>query len=153
MNLRWGTVWEEGGLDVEARSPRTSLAMFAGFQTTGHVCSCGQQTLLTHDRLDGILLEAVDYGLTVLGETVRQAIYKRLENHYELKRNEIPERLEVFHKALEGIFGASTRIVERLIARSLYQRLGLNFTPHPDWTLIEYVNQAESGSEPFQVHE
>ena len=36
------------------------------------------------------LLEAVDYGLMVLGEIVRQAIYERIEKDHGLKRTEIP---------------------------------------------------------------
>jgi hypothetical protein len=93
-----------------------------------------------------ILLEAVDYGLTVLGEIVRQAIYGRIEKDHGLKRTEIPERLEAFHKALVSMLGVSAKTVERLIARNLYQRLGLNFTPHPEWTLIEYVDHAKTTS-------
>jgi hypothetical protein len=89
-----------------------------------------------------ILLEAVDYGLMVLGEIVRQAIYKRIENDQALKRAEIPERLEAFHKALESVLGVSAKTVEKLIAKNLYERLGLNFTQHDDWTLADYVNHA-----------
>ncbi len=108
---------------------------------------------MTRTQFDKLLLEAIDYGLNVLGETVRRTIYESLENHYELKRSEIPERLEVFHKALERMFGASSKTVERLIATNLYQRLGLSFTPQPDWTLIEYVNHAKNASDPYQVQE
>jgi hypothetical protein len=88
------------------------------------------------------ILEAVDYGLMVLGEIVRQAIYERIEKDHGLKRTEIPERLEAFHKALVSMLGVSAKTVERLIARTLYERLGLNFTPRPEWTLIEYVDHA-----------
>ena len=109
--------------------------------------------MLTHSRPNETLLEAVDYGLSVLGETVRQAIYTSLENHYDLKRNEIPERLEAFHRALERMFGASSNTIERLIAKTLCQRLGMNFTPHLDWTLIEYVNYTKIASESCQVQE
>jgi hypothetical protein len=78
------------------------------------------------------LLEAVDYGLMVLGEIVRQAIYGQIENHHGLKRAEIPERLEAFHTALGSVLGVSAKTVEKLIAKNLYQRLGLNFTPRPE---------------------
>ena len=99
------------------------------------------------------LLESVDYGLMVLGEIVRQTIYERIEKDHELKRTEIPERLEAFHKALGSVLGVSAKTVERLIARNLYQRLGLNFTPRPEWTLVEYVDHARATSESIQVHE
>ncbi len=99
------------------------------------------------------LLEAVDYGLMVLGEIVRQAIYKRIENDHGLKRAEIPERLGAFHTALESVLGVSAKAVEKLIAKNLYQRLDLNFTPRPEWTLIEYVDHAKTTSQSIQVHE
>jgi len=99
------------------------------------------------------LLESVDYGLLVLGEIVRQAIYERIEKDHGIKRAEIPERLEAFHKALGSVLGVSAKTVERLIARNLYQRLDLNFTPHPEWTLIEYVDHAKAASKSIQVHE
>lgn len=89
------------------------------------------------------LLEAVDYGLLVLGETVRQAIYSHIERNYKVKREEVPERLEAFHKALEGVLGAGAKVVERLIAKNLYQRLNLNFIEHEDWTLADYIRDAE----------
>ena len=98
------------------------------------------------------LLESVDYGLNVLGEIVRQTIYERVEKDHELKRTEIPERVEAFHKALGSVLGVSAKTVERLIARNLYQRLGLNFTPRPEWTLVEYVDHAKTTSESIQVH-
>ena len=100
-----------------------------------------------------ILLEAVDYGLMVLGEIVRQAIYKRIENEYGLKRAEISEQLDAFHKALGSVLGVNAKTIEKLIAKNLYQRLGLNFTPRPEWTLIEYVDHAKTTSEPIQVRE
>jgi hypothetical protein len=100
-----------------------------------------------------ILLEAVDHGLMVLGEIVRQAIYERIEKDHGLKRAEIPERLEAFHKALESTLRMSAKTVERLVAKNLYQRLGLNFTPRPEWTLIEYVDHAKTTSKSIQVHE
>ena len=89
-----------------------------------------------------ILLEAVDYGLMVLGEIVRQAIYGQIEKDHGLKRADIPERLEAFHTALGSVLGVSAKTVERLIAKSLYRRLKLSFTEHDGWTLVDYVNHA-----------
>jgi len=98
------------------------------------------------------LLEAVDYGLMVLGEIVRQAIYEQIENHHALKREEIPERLETFHIALEDVLGTSARTVERLIVKNLYQRLSLGFVDHPEWTLVDHVNHVRAALEASQPH-
>jgi hypothetical protein len=111
------------------------------FDIPGEVSPMGQPA-----DLGKILLEAVDEGLLVPGEIVRTAIYERLERSYQLKRGEIPEKLETFHLALEDLLGKSAKVMERLIAKSLYRRLKLNFTQHDDWTLVDYVNHAKEAS-------
>ena len=93
--------------------------------------------------LEKILLEAVDEGLLVPGEIIRAAIYERLERIYQVKRGEIPEKLETFHLALEDLLDKSGKVMEKLIAKSLYRRLKLNFIQHDGWTLIDYVNHAK----------
>jgi len=95
------------------------------------------------ERMDSAVQEAVHEKLLVLGEIVRDAIYNHIETRHQLKREEIPRRLEVFHKALMGIIGAGAKIIEKLIAKRLYSRLGLSFIEHEDWTLVEYVEDAK----------
>jgi len=94
-------------------------------------------------NLEKILLEAVDEGLLVPGEIVRAAIYERRERSYQVKRGEIPEKLETFHLALEDLLGNSAKVIEKLIAKSLHRRLKLSFTQHDGWTLVDYVNHAK----------
>jgi len=89
------------------------------------------------------LLKAVDYGLLVFGENVRKTIYERLEGYHQIKRGEIPEKLESFHGALAGIFRSGGSVVERLIARKFYSMLRLKFEEHENWTLVDYVNHAK----------
>jgi hypothetical protein len=101
------------------------------------------QIIMEHAEFRQILLEAVDYGLMVLGEIVRQTIYERIEKDHGLKRADIPEQLEAFHKALRSVLGVSAKTVERLIAKNLYKRLGLDFTEHVNWTLTDYFNHVK----------
>ncbi len=93
-------------------------------------------------QLREALLRAVDDGLLVPGEIVRAAIYERIERSYQLKREEIPEKLEAFHRALQDLLGAAAEVMEKLIAKNLYSRLGLNFTEHANWSIVDYVNHA-----------
>jgi adenylate kinase family enzyme len=80
------------------------------------------------------LLRAVDEGLLVPGEIVRAAIYERIEKSYQIKREEIPEKLSTFDEALRELLGAAAKVLEKVIARNLYRALGLNFTAHDAWT-------------------
>jgi len=92
------------------------------------------------------LLEAVDQGLAVPSEIVRAAIYERIERSYQVRREEISEKVEILHKALQDLLGAGAKVMEKLIARSLYSRLGLSFTEHANWTLADYVNHVKKES-------
>ena len=103
----------------------------------------GSAGSMNEDEFKDVLLDAVDYGLLVLGEIVRQTLYDCLERNCQLKRANIPEKLEPFHVALAGLFGERGTLVERLIARRLYSKLGLKFEAHEDWTLVDYVSRAK----------
>lgn len=96
--------------------------------------------------LDDALREASDHGLLVLGEVVRTTIYQRIERTHQVRREEIPEKLGTFHEALQVVFGAPAKVVERLIAKELYDRLGLSFTAHNDWTIVEYFDHAKKAN-------
>lgn len=89
------------------------------------------------------LLEAVDEGMRVLGEGPSQAIWYHIERIGRVRRNEIPEKIEAFHDALQGIMGVGAKIIEKQIAKVLYSRLGLNFEERIDWSLMDYMRNAE----------
>jgi hypothetical protein len=90
-----------------------------------------------------VLLQAIDDGLLVPDEIVRAAIYDRVERSYQIRREEIPEKLELFHKALRDLLAAGGEVLERLIAKNLYLRLDLNFNQHENWILLDSVDEAK----------
>ena len=96
----------------------------------------------SRDVADNLVL-AVDEALLVPGEIVRTAIYERIERSYQIRREEIPEKLETFCQALQDLLGAGGKVMEKLIAKSLYRRLKLSFTEHDGWTLVDYVKHAK----------
>jgi len=91
----------------------------------------------------GVLLQAVDDGLLVASEIVRAVIYDRLQRTYQIRREEIPEKLELFHTALRDLLGAGCEILEKLIVKNLYRRLSLDFSGHDGWTLLDNVDYAK----------
>jgi hypothetical protein len=89
------------------------------------------------------LLQAADEGLIVPGEIVRAAVFARVESSYQIRREEIPEKLEPFRLALRDLLpGASGNVMERLIAKYFYKCLKLDFPQNAEWTLIDYVKHA-----------
>jgi len=103
-------------------------------------------------ELNDALLQAVDDGLLVPGEIVRAAIYERIERSYQVTREQIPEKLPTFHKALQELLGASAKVLEKMIVKNLYSRVGLSFTERQNWTLVDYVNHAKELATGGQVY-
>ena len=87
------------------------------------------------------LLEAVDEGLSFLGESGKMAVYYHAERLYGIKKWEIPFRVEDFAEALEKIFGLGARLIEIQIMKSLYSKIGahLRWDEKLDISFTEYV--------------
>ena len=95
---------------------------------------------LAEKEFSRVVLEAVDEGLLVLGASVRDTIYYNVERDDGIRRQEIPGRVEDFHKALERLFGSGVRTIEKLIAKSLCGRLGIALLASENWSLVDYVD-------------
>jgi hypothetical protein len=95
-------------------------------------------------RFESALLESIDEGLALPREIVKDAIYLRIERSYQIRREEIPEKLVSFQKALGDLLGSVVAVViGKVMAKHLYRRLGLDFQERPSWTLVDYVNNAK----------
>ena len=90
---------------------------------------------------DALLLEAVDEGLSTIGESSKHAIYFHLENHFGVKREEIPCRIEAFAHSMEQIFGLGANFLEILIMKRFHKKAGGRFkwNRSRDFTFAEYV--------------
>ena len=90
------------------------------------------------------MVESIDETITdLLSRAVVDALYVHLETVYSIPKDEVPNRLDSLLTALEKIFGPSSHTITRAIARKFYLKLGLKFSNHPNYTLIEYVNEAK----------
>jgi hypothetical protein len=87
----------------------------------------------SRDVADNLVL-AVDEALLVPGEIVRTAIYDRIERSYQIRYEEIPEKLETFDKVIRAFLGTS--------AKNLHNDLGLAINEDGNWKLVDYVNHA-----------
>ncbi len=93
---------------------------------------------------DKLLLEAVDEGLAVLGETTRQTFYYQLESSRSVSRDEIPDKLDNFVAFLKGTFGVGGRVIKRIIVKRLYSKVGLQFVEKANYTCADYVRAART---------
>jgi len=96
---------------------------------------------------DKLFIEAVDEGLDVLGESGRQMIFFHLEKSYSIKRHEIPKKPEAFAKGLKKIFGAGASVLEKLIVKSLYSKLGLKYEDKEECPFADYVKDVKEADD------
>jgi hypothetical protein len=92
-----------------------------------------------------LMLEAIDEGLSSLGESSKQAIYFHLEKTFDIRREEIPDRVSAFSQAIENIFGAGAGCLEILIMQRLYEKVGgvLRWDKSKGFSFVEYVTIAK----------
>jgi len=100
---------------------------------------------LPNRDFDKLLLEAVDEGLSSLGESPKQAIYFYLKKRFDVKKQAIPHKIEAFADGIEKIFGLGANFLENLILKRLYEKIGLSFRWQvpKDLTFIECVALAK----------
>ncbi len=93
---------------------------------------------------DNILLRAVDDALTSLGDSAKQSIYFHLEDKFNIKKKNIPNRLGDFEAGLERIFGMGARFLEIMIMKNLYSEIEepLEWQEGREVVFIDYVEAA-----------
>jgi hypothetical protein len=114
-------------LCVKLFTHKTFRYLYTNTQPSGmQVCveSTSEGQVLSKHSFEKLLLEAIDEGLSSLGDSAKHAIYFHLENNYGINRRDIPSKIEEFVDAIEKIFGLGAKILEILIMKQLYQKIG-----------------------------
>ena len=97
------------------------------------------------ENLDDLVLKSIDeVFVDLLGTHVRESFYDFLERNQRIAREELPQHLGEFLEALEKAFGTGGDTIAKTIARRLYAKLGLDFTPTSNYNLLNYVESAKS---------
>jgi hypothetical protein len=66
---------------------------------------------------------AVGYGLSLLGESGKKAIYYYLEKNYNIKKCNMCAKLENFSNALDRTFGVGSIFIKVLIMKKCYENI------------------------------
>jgi hypothetical protein len=91
------------------------------------------------------MIEAVDDGLSLLGDHSKQVLYSYLEKTSKIKKQDIPEKIEEFTNAVERIFGEGARLLEIEIMRQLYKKVEYKIeypSGKNDLLFVDYVEVA-----------
>jgi hypothetical protein len=97
---------------------------------------------LSNRSFEELLLEAVDEGLSSLGDSSKQVVYFYLEKTFKINRRDIPYKIEEFVDAIEKLFGLGAKVLEALIMKRLYEKVGgvVEYDPEQvDLVFAEYV--------------
>lgn len=71
------------------------------------------------------IAEIIDHVLKQVFGEASNLIYKYLETNYNVKRNEIAEKIDVFATGLESFLSTGAYVVERKILEDIYSNYGL----------------------------
>jgi len=94
------------------------------------------------EKLDDLLLSAVDETMNhVFREAGTKVIYDYLENNSPLEREEIAEKPKVFSAGLERLLDSSAPVIEKMILKNLYSKLGLKFEEKKGYEFSDYVKE------------
>jgi len=103
--------------------------------------------LYAMEKLDDLLLKVVDETLRqVFRETGTKVIYDFLANNHHLKLEEIAEKPEVFSAGLERLMGSAAPVIENLILKNLYSKLGLKFEEKEGYRFSDYIKELRKGA-------
>lgn len=80
---------------------------------------------MNHEKLRKILQEAVEEGLSVLGESGKRATMFHMKNTFEIKIEDASFNIKEFTDALRVIFGPGAIFLEQIILEKLCNKIGL----------------------------
>jgi len=99
----------------------------------------------TKEEFKKLLMQTIDENLKqIFRETATHIIYQFLENNYSLKREEIPEKLEIFMEGLQEFFRSGAQMIEQSILKELHSNLGLKYKSREGYRFIDYIDDLES---------
>jgi len=91
-----------------------------------------------------LLREAIDEGLSLLGESAKQVVYFHLEKTFKMNRLDIPYRIEEFIDAIGRIFGTGAKILEIQIMKCLFKKVGCTIKHYPERNGLEFAEYVEA---------
>jgi hypothetical protein len=101
-----------------------------------------QLSTVEKSRVDDLLLIVVDETLKqVFKEEGARVIYDFLKNKCYLKREEIPEKSDVFSAGLERLLASAGLVIEKMILRNLYRKIGLEFEEKEGYEFSDYIKE------------
>lgn len=94
-------------------------------------------------RFNELFLEVLDNSLThILGEAAKETLFVYLKTVFFLDRENIGRKPTVFDAGLKMLFGSSATVIEKVIVRELFSRMGLKSSKND--TFVDLVEEART---------
>lgn len=106
-------------------------------------CSPNNVNKKTMD-FEELLREAIDEGLSLLGESAKQVVYFHLEKTFKMNKLDIPYRIEEFINVIDWIFGTGAKILEIQILKCLFKKGGGTIEHYPEQKNLEFAEYVEA---------
>jgi hypothetical protein len=96
----------------------------------------------SENKFEATMIEAIDESLGSFKSLNTQEVYSHLENAFEIRKQEIPCKIEDFTDAMEQMFGIGAKLVEIRIIKAVHKRMPeFMFTPRRGAVIFtEYVD-------------
>ena len=102
----------------------------------------GQNTVENSEDWNNIFAEAVDNTLKqIFKEDGARVIYEFLETHTRLKLEDVADKPKVFSDSLEMLMVSAARVIETVILKNLYSRMGLEFKEKKGYEFSDYIKE------------
>ena len=91
---------------------------------------------------NNLFAEVIDETLKqVFKEDGAKVIYDFLENNSKLSLKDVSDKPEVFSSSLEMLMVSAARVIEQLILKNLYSRLGRTFEEKDGYKFSDYIKE------------
>jgi len=77
----------------------------------------------SEEEFKAIIIESVDEIFASFSNLDKQAVYLHLEKNFNIKKEEIPCKMDKFVDAIEQMFGIGAKLVEMRIIKALHKRI------------------------------
>ena len=101
-----------------------------------------RQIAVENKDWNSIFAEAVDDTLKqIFKEDGARVIYEFLENHTRLRLKDVADNPQVFSDSLERLMVSAARVIEKVILKNLYSKMGVKFKEKPGYEFSDYIKE------------
>jgi hypothetical protein len=94
------------------------------------------------ENWNDVFAEVVDETLKqIFRDDGAKVIYEFLEKHSHLKLEDVADKPEVFSESLERLMVSAARVIEQIILKNLYSKLGLKFEEKNGYEFSDYIRE------------